>query len=568
MSSINPLIGAVAPTTPTGWFPGRVRPYNNIQPFTYRDGETYLDVQESLRKWLMEQLVPFVDDTFEEYVKAFNDEIAKLGGYAIEFQNYIEAQKAIFDGKSEAYLELVNKSTEDFIKLATESMDAVKADANRAEAARDQAEIFSATMVTLQDAAVTQLFRNMSVNLAGAVADSAPVKAKSNVPIGVQHRIWTAGSGAVVPYARVVARSGFLPLSAGHVQKRYGADFDQTNPTATGSQFKPPGTSLADYAFGNGAVVAANASGWNVTNNIGEMRGAQIKDGKIFHEFEATNLSGSPAGIEGIGIDANGVIRCYSALRGDTAASMVAAGVVHAWSYGPNLIVDGVAQDLTAKNWQYFLTEISARTIIGQRANGDIVIIGTVGKTNVDGITGNDMVLLAQREGLVNASTFDGGGSTQIYANGFYTIPSSDTADGYDSTFGRRKVGDAFLLRGELYTKAIDTGWRNIILRPGFSPLGTNAGQRPQIRTVDGVTECRGAVTPTNGNFGPDSVIFGDIPQQFGHETTAKSYVGVGNGENIRKVTVQSDRSMQVVGATNTPTYIDLGMVRWGTQTI
>lgn len=176
----NPLASAF-PTVNMDWFPGRVKPYNNIQPFTYRDGETYLDVQTKLRSWLSDQLVPFVNATFEEYVTEYNLALAKLSGYAAEFDNYIDSQKVIFDGKIDEYKTLVDKSVTDFIELSTEAMTAVKSDADRAVTARNQAEVFSATMVRLQDQAVTDLL-NMPESL--TVKKLATVFTKSFIGLG------------------------------------------------------------------------------------------------------------------------------------------------------------------------------------------------------------------------------------------------------------------------------------------------------------------------------------------------------------------------------------------------
>jgi exopolysaccharide biosynthesis protein len=378
------------------------------------------------------------------------------------------------------------------------------------------------------------------------------------VTVTVEHKVHALG----YPYAVIRARTSgrFIP---GLLDKRYGNDFDVINPSAIGTAFKPVRERLDSFARRMGKSVVVNASGWNVTSNPGEVRGAQIRNGQIFHDFEATSLSGSPAGIEGMGLMADGRLRCFSALRGDTAASMVAAGVVHSWSYGPNLVVDGVPQDLTQKNWQYFLTEISARTIVGQTSTGDIVIIATVGKTSTSstsgptGITGNDMVSLAVLEGCYNASLFDGGGSTQAYVGGLYTIPSSDDSTGYDGVLGRRSVPDVITLSGMLATSRVDTGWRVLPLRTGF--VANDTGSTPMIRQLDGGVQMVGAVKPTSGSFPTTDVVIADIPQQFRFSRpTSKAWRLPGNGSNSRKVSINTDASITIVGETTTPTYITL----------
>ena len=59
------------------------RPYTNIQPFTVRDGATYLIVLESLRTWIRDTLVPHVDneigglsESWAEQVTAVTDAFA------------------------------------------------------------------------------------------------------------------------------------------------------------------------------------------------------------------------------------------------------------------------------------------------------------------------------------------------------------------------------------------------------------------------------------------------------------------------------------------------------------
>lgn len=382
------------------------------------------------------------------------------------------------------------------------------------------------------------------------------------VTITVEHKVAPAGYSYAVTRARTGGR--FVP---GLVDKRYANDFDVANPTVTGASFIPGSERVDSYAVRTGSTVATNASGFKTSGNIGEMRGAQIRNGKIFHDFEANNLDGSPQGIEGMGYRVDGKLKCYSALRGDTAATMVADGVVHSWSFGPNLVVEGVPQDLTLKNWQYFLTEVSARQIIGQSVSGDIIIITIVGKSGTIGIAGNDMVSLAVTEGCYNASTFDGGGSSQTYVQGFYTIPSSDDATGMDGTLGRRKVGDSFLVRGSLATAAIDTGWRLLPLRSGFTAYV--AANPPMIRQLNGTIELRGFVKPTTGNFSTtaDQVI-ADIPQQFRSYALPKAFDGPGAGSFRRKINVNADFSVTVISDANGTAYVGLDPVRWGADTI
>lgn len=225
ISPNNPL-NAVMPTVNMQWFPGRVKPYNNIQPFTYTDGETYLDVQTALRSWLSDQLVPFINATFEEYVTEFNLALAKLSGYADEFQAYIDSQKVVFDGKIQEYTDLVNKSTTDFIALSTEAMTAVKNDADRAVAARNQAETFSATMVTLQDNAVTALLNMPDSN---TVKKLATVFTKDFIGLGKVQNLAPSEMPVSGPQADYIAQASYPAAVAAALRGRqmisYGHSF-------------------------------------------------------------------------------------------------------------------------------------------------------------------------------------------------------------------------------------------------------------------------------------------------------------------------------------------------------
>ncbi|QXG07742.1 hypothetical protein QEJ61_gp10 [Curtobacterium phage Pize] len=166
---------------PMGWFPWRIRPYNNAQPFTMKDGEAYLDILEGLRDWLANYLVPFVDKTFREYEEAYNRALGELDVYAKQFQDYIEAQKTIFDGKAEAYLELVTTSVAEFKALSATAIATVKRDADRADAAAARAEMYASQVVAFQDEAVRQLIADPSSKVRAALA---PLITKAAVGLG------------------------------------------------------------------------------------------------------------------------------------------------------------------------------------------------------------------------------------------------------------------------------------------------------------------------------------------------------------------------------------------------
>ena len=106
-------------------------------------------------------------------------------------------------------------------------------------------------------------------------------------------------------------------------------------------------------------------------------------------------------------------------------------------SIGPFLIINGVAQEVEGSGGG-----INPRTAIGQRADGSIILLVVDGRqANSLGASFADLLYIMQQNGAVNASTMDGGTSTQMYYNGeVINIPYSPT--------GPRRCPTSFLIGG------------------------------------------------------------------------------------------------------------------------
>jgi hypothetical protein len=105
----------------------------NITPFTYRDGATYLEILEGLRKYINQVIVPFVNESIlglEASWDADKDEIAQI---LADAKIYIDAK----------------------IIEATEAATAAEAAAERAEAA-------ASDIPEMQDAAITAIFNDLA----------------------------------------------------------------------------------------------------------------------------------------------------------------------------------------------------------------------------------------------------------------------------------------------------------------------------------------------------------------------------------------------------------------------
>lgn len=141
------------------------RPYTNIQPFTVRDGATYLLVLEGLREWLNDQLVPHVD-------KEISELIASWEGNTSELITTVEQKIA-------EVIALVNTAVEGVNEDAAAAIAAKAA----AEAARDLAEQYASQAEAVQDQAVasifleaTSLLRNALDSVYVSLADYTPFK--------------------------------------------------------------------------------------------------------------------------------------------------------------------------------------------------------------------------------------------------------------------------------------------------------------------------------------------------------------------------------------------------------
>ena len=336
---------------------------------------------------------------------------------------------------------------------------------------------------TYVDGAVDGLASEAYVN--GAVdglateqyADNAQQAAISHARVPA---MFTYGTTGGIRYAHFRTFAG--RPTPGLITKRFATTDDQN----TGTGLVPTRETLASFTRRTGAPVAFNASGWKVSGNIGEMRGAQILNGQVFHDFEDFNAS--PAGVDAIGVRADGTVETYSKRWGDTAASMVADGVVASFSHGPVIVKDGEQQALTDPLWSYFLTEKSARQIVGVNALGELMVTTTEGNTTTNtGLTAPDCAALAATLGYHEAVVMDGGGSAQAYAGGTPVVSSADASK-------ERPVPDALCVIADLVDRTADTGWIDAAVKSGFA---ANQGNTPQVRRTGNQVRMRRGVNNT-----------------------------------------------------------------------
>ena len=115
----------------------------------------------------------------------------------------------------------------------------------------------------------------------------------------------------------------------------------------------------------------------------------------------------------------------------------VSFGMRDAVCFGPPLVLDGVKADPAG-----FESGIGARTAVGQRADGAVVLVAIDGRQGYSiGVTFEDLAdIMADKFGCINAANMDGGNSTCMLFNGQAVNRSANQAG------GTRNLPDAWLV--------------------------------------------------------------------------------------------------------------------------
>ena len=189
------------------------------------------------------------------------------------------------------------------------------------------------------------------------------------------------------------------------------------------------GLTLEQMCQKYGAIGGINAGGFKDDGGggLGGMpEGLTIIDGVCYNrDMDVT---------EGFaGLDKNGILHVGFYSYEDCLAN----DIVHAVSFGPILISNGVPTDP-----EYLTSSVNPRTAIAQRADGAIIMLVIDGRqVHSIGATYQDMVDLLLSYGAVNACNMDGGSSTVMYYEGRYV--NSCSAEGGNP----RPLPNAFLFR-------------------------------------------------------------------------------------------------------------------------
>ena len=167
------------------------------------------------------------------------------------------------------------------------------------------------------------------------------------------------------------------------------------------------GQKLKDLAKSENAVIAINASGFSIIGKKLVPMGAIIKDGKVLFQ---NGKIGEGLGL--IGFNKDHVLM----LTKEDPETAIANGMVDAMTFGPFLIVNGKAAEISGNGgWGY-----APRTVIAQRKDGIVLFIVFDGRSldsRAIGASMKDLIEILQRYKAYNAANLDGGGSSTLVIN-------------------------------------------------------------------------------------------------------------------------------------------------------
>lgn len=201
--------------------------------------------------------------------------------------------------------------------------------------------------------------------------------------------------------------------------------------------------------------VLVNADGFFTPKSIGvgktKVQGLQVIDNEVIRDF------GHDDNLEALVMLRSGWLDVVKKSDNLSMEQIKNKGIAWSAYFGPTLIKDGNIQSGLPAN------EVSARNVIGQKPNRDIVIIQVQGETGKSGCTIQKAAELLLAEGCVFGFNLDGGGSTQMWWQDCYSFLSSD------SNFSKeRAVGGMIEIRAD-DTGVFDTGWQEVQVEDGIT---------------------------------------------------------------------------------------------------
>lgn len=286
------------------------------------------------------------------------------------------------------------------------------------------------------------------------------------------------------------------------------------------------GTQITAGDFNN-----ENKSAVFVSNASPTYKGNVIQNGKVLRDE-------SLPGKETLVFKQDGSLDSYPV--GTKASDIVSDGAISGWTGFFTLIKNGevydypsVSRQVTNPNESYeYLSQNHPRKIIGQKLNGDYVVITTDGRKNSSkGLTLEDSVRISQDEELNFAFNLDGGGSTNTIVKGSRVgglFDKGGTTERVNANFIYIDIEDSpYNFNLEEYQAEtsginayLNTKYNlgntinyliNQEIKPSYIPITNNFkiyDLSPQFRSVNGQVSILGRII-INPDIGDTSTIYG-----------------------------------------------------------
>lgn len=182
------------------------------------------------------------------------------------------------------------------------------------------------------------------------------------------------------------------------------------------------GSRIFDIVEREGAVAAINAGEFADTGGTGtgdNPIGLTYSKGSCVWDDGARRTF--------IGFDEDGVLHAIESIKKSEADAL---GIRDAVSFQTgNVLISNDGESVTY-NYSEGNVGRSQRTAIAQRADGAVILLVTDGRTASSlGATRNEIIDLLKSEGAVVAGMLDGGSSTMMYYEDYYTKYNIDTSD-------------------------------------------------------------------------------------------------------------------------------------------
>jgi len=195
--------------------------------------------------------------------------------------------------------------------------------------------------------------------------------------------------------------------------------------TSTGN-----GQNLRRIAKDNNAIVAINASGFNIAS--AQANGIVIKDSKLVSNYGYNRHGGGL-----VGFTKKNVLM----LTTSNSSTAISKGMRDAVEFGPFLIINGKAATIKGNGG----LGVANRTVIAQRKDGIVLflVIDGRGANDSKGIDMNGLIKILTRYKAYNAANLDGGGSSTLVINNKLI----NNPKGYYGDLWERPLPNAWILK-------------------------------------------------------------------------------------------------------------------------